>query len=66
MIDQEESLPEEIVAQLESVKSSYKIYMVVGDLNLLHKGGRLSTVKYTMGQLAESQTNLNGKGDWFN
>ena len=50
MIDQGKS-PEEIVAQLESVKSSYKIYMVVGDLNLLHKGGRLSTVKYAMGQL---------------
>ena len=50
MIDQGKS-PEEIVAHLESVKSSYKIYMVVGDLNLLHKGGRLSTVKFAMGQL---------------
>jgi DegV family protein with EDD domain len=41
----------EIVKQLEKIKKEYKIYMVVGDLNLLHKGGRLSTVKFAVGQL---------------
>lgn len=50
MIDEGSSV-EEIVKQLDSIKAKYKIYMVVGDLNLLHKGGRLSTVKFAMGQL---------------
>lgn len=50
MIDEGSSV-QEIVKHLENIKKNYKIYMVVGDLNLLHKGGRLSTVKFAMGQL---------------
>jgi len=50
MID-EGSSAAEIVKHLEKIKKEYKIYMVVGDLNLLHKGGRLSTVKFALGQI---------------
>jgi DegV family protein with EDD domain len=45
----------EIVNHLEEVKKQYKIYMVVGDLTLLHKGGRLSTVKFALGQLTKTK-----------
>lgn len=48
-----------IVDHLESIKSQYKIYMVVGDLTLLHKGGRLSTVKFALGQLTKTKPILN-------
>lgn len=47
--------PMDIVNELEKIKKEYKIYMVVGDLTLLHKGGRLSTVKFALGQLTKTK-----------
>lgn len=47
--------PMDIVNELEKIKKQYKIYMVVGDLTLLHKGGRLSTVKFALGQLTKTK-----------
>lgn len=47
--------PIDIVNELEKIKKDYKIYMVVGDLTLLYKGGRLSPVKFALGQLTKTK-----------